>query len=240
MVQQHKLEGPEGPKPKYGSHFEIIRVKLSYHPDFTVARHHPRVERIGDIGAQEARFFISPKNPEFSVKKLDALQRSLLKELDIADTTYFPPEEERERIRFGTIRVEDLLFRRESKTTIKEFEKGAAKEVGLKEGQTVQDTSHNVRRLTFITLYPHEHLAEIARDAEYDKNHSLQGFYLRHLTNSIKAEQLALFRRLMERRLNMYEIRDALVAKELQDDINVIVRRNPRTAKVNPQISVDF
>lgn len=247
MVQQAETgtSAPEALIKRYDSNYERIRRHLQYNPDFILVGNNPLLETTNEYGTQDADFFVAPANPEFSVKKLNEIQKKLAEEIGIAFEPHFAAKEEQGRrggkgMQFGIIRVKDPLFRMERQIVVTELEEGAAQTFGSKDGET-KKFSGTIERFVFVRLYPHAVLAEIARYAANNKRFEGQSYhYLSSLFHTINGEQLDLFKRLSERKASFHTIKDALIAKELERDINEIARVSGKNITVGSRVSIDF
>lgn len=243
MVQQREAgaSSPEGLRSRYDSNFERIRRHLQYNLELKSAGRSPLLDTTNEYGVQDGYFFIAPIKPEFSIKILGKIQEKLANELGVAFEPDFAPKEERDEMRFGLIRVKDPLFTMTRQAMVTEIEEGSALGIGIKEGETSKEFSGTIERMTFVRLYPHVDLANIARYVQDDhKFHGNNYHYLSGLLHGISREQMDIFRKLSERRASFHEIKDALIAKELEKQLNNIVQVNRRNITVGPRVSIDF
>lgn len=245
MVQaETKSQTSEHLRSLYSSNFWRIKNHFQYNPDFKSAGINPQPDTTNEYGAQEANFFIAPTKPEFSIRKLGKIQERLASELGIVfESDFGPKEEETDKggMRFGIIRARDPLFKMTRKTTATEIEEGSAREIGAGEVEKSNEFAGTIERAVFVRLYPHVALAEIANYASEEKGFRGQAiYYLGGLLHGIGGEQLALFRRLSERGLSSYQIRDALIAKELARELNDIAQRNRGNITVGSRVSIEF
>jgi hypothetical protein len=225
------------------SNFEKARQSLRYHPRLILLGHDALMYSSNSQGAQYADFFVAPVKPDFTVKGLSKIQEDFSNELGIEAAKSFSPHEYSNSgsLYFGDISFQDILVRYARRTSATELEVGAAVKLGFDKDTMQKDETGDMRRYTLIRFYPHEYLAEIARELKKDeKEHNRYDSVLNSLITNISEEQLAILKRLTNtdaHRVTSYGIKDALRAKALEKELNDILRRN-RNFHVSPQINI--